>query len=1444
MRHAGKILLGILAGIVLLVLIAFGLMQTGFGKRQILALIEDQLSDPPAKLEAQALEGLVPFDMTIIGAKLSDEKGIWLEADRLSLAWSPSALLGGTASFENIGADRITVLRSPISPPSPPSNEPISLELPRLPVEIDLQRLAVERLELGPEFLGEPAVFAIQGKARLGDPANGLQAQLALNRIDRDLDRISLNLDYRPAADTLAVDVKAEEPKGGLITRMIGLPGTPKFALSISGSGPLTNWQAKGQATTDDQPLLDLNATSKGPAQDRTIAFNTKLHNAPMLPGDIVGLIEGGIAADGQIHIAALDQPIRIDGLKIETRAGTVTAKGSIAPDQALDLTLDLRLADSAPFATLLPPELKWGGAKAQLHLVGPIAKNKLDAEIQIDSFAYAEYGIGNGQISLTANLDTEKLRADTATLSVAANAITVPDPKLQAMLADGATIDFAGALDQTGAITADRLQLRAGAVALEAGGAATGWGVDSAQVKGKLDIGDLAPILELAGLQGGGKLNADVAVDRTPEMMSAQLDASAADLSLGIPEADRLIGAAPKLVLKVNQDATGPLTMDEAKLEGAGIDLTAGGTMTADQVLDLKADAKLADLGRILPNAKGGLSLTAAITGNAADPAAKLQIGSDRLTFDQFTIARIQAAIDAESLVTAPKAAIDAKAQVNALPASLRSKAGYDLASGKISATDIAARLGQTSVTGKIDVLDGLLNGTLDLSSPALAELAPLIGTDLRGSASGKVALRARGGKQDVTLDLTADSLEASDARIAQAQINATAADAFGKDPQLDATLAASGIDAGDQSIDTLNAKATGKLSDLAINADATGKDLALRTQASLQSAAEETRIALAQLDLTFKQVRASLVQPAEVTLGEGSTRIANLAIKSGGGTIALDADLGADSNRVSLILKQLPASLAEVAAPDLHLLGTLDGTLQLDGPKSAPQATLALQGKGLGVAGASAQLVDLDLKSSWAGGQLKADGKAVLGKGSGLDFSAALPMAADSTTGLPQFVPSASLEASAKGEIDLGLANAFIPGGADHIAGRAAVDLAARGAVGRPILSGKVAISEGRYENQRYGTRLQQLTAVLEGNGSKLRLVSLNARTPGGGTLSGEGDIDFAGAQPVTIAIRMDKARMINAPIGTAVTDGTLQVQGTLSSDIALTGKVRIVKAEIRIPDQLPVDVEEIAVKEINLPPARQAEVDAAADAPPPKTIKIGLDLAVDAPEQVFVRGRGLDAEMGGALKISSTADAPIITGALKLRRGDFDLLSRRLDFSKGTVTFSGGQKIDPVLDFAATTKLPEADVTVTITGPASRPAIALSSSPALPQDEIMARLLFGKASGALSPFEAVQLAQAMAQLTGVGGGGPGVLDKIRKGLGLDRLDLEAGEGSATSAPSLSAGRYVSRGVFVGAKQGATPGSSAATVEIELTPNVKIETDVGADSSGKAGINLEWNY
>jgi len=1441
MRRAVKIALAIVAGLVLLLLLGFGLAQTGYGKREILSLIEDQLADPPAHLEAQALEGFVPFDMTLIGAKLSDAQGVWLEADRLSLSWSPAALLNRRVAIRNLSADRIAVLRAPVTPPSPKKAE-TGFTLPHLPVDIDLQHLAVDRLELGAAVLGEPAVFAIQAQARLGDPANGLQADLALNRIDRDLDRVTLALDYKPAADTLALDAKVAEPQGGLLTKLLGLPAKPNFALALSGSGPLTDWQAKGQATSDAQALLDLSASSKGPADDRTVAFDAKLHALPMLPADLTPLVEGGISAEGRVHITALDQPIEIETLKLETRAGALSAQGKIDPGKWADLTLDLHVGASATFASLLPPNLTWDNGTAQLQLAGPIAAPKFLLDARIANFAFQENRIGDTTLKLGATLNSEKLRADGLAAMLTASSIIVADPKLQPFLADGATVGLIGSLDTQGAITADQLSLRSGKYALAVSGSAQAWGATAAQIKGRLDAEDLAPALAFAGLQGGGKAAIDLAIDKTTDGMSANLDATASAVSLGIPEADRLIGAAPKLSLMLRQDKAGAVTIERATLDGAAVSLTVGGTMTSDRQLDLKAEAKLSDLSKVLPQASGGLGLTVTISGNAADPAANMQITSAGLQIDPVKLSQLQAAIDATNLVSAPRASIQAKAQVNALAASVSSKVDFDPQTQRISVTDLLARLGGTTAKGRLDIADGLLNGDLAFSSPALGEFGPLLGTDIGGAVEGTLALRSVSGKQNAALKTTAESLEASGVRVKQADVNASAANLFGGDPDLDATLAASGIDASGQAIDRLNAKASGRLGDLTLTADANGANAKLATALHVNATKGETRISISKLDLTANKVTANLLHPAEIALQGGNTKITGLAIGARGGTAEIDADLGADHNQASITLKQMPTSLMEIVQPDLHLLGTIDGTLHLDGPKTAPNADITLKGRGLGVAGASAQLADLDLDGTWRAGQFSTKGHVALAKSGGLDLSAALPMAADPATGFPALDPAAPLTARAKGDIDLGIVNAFIPGGADHVAGQAALDLSVAGAVARPELAGKVTIANGRYENQRYGTRLQQLTATLEGSGSKLRLVSLSAKTPGGGSLGGTGDLDFSGAMPVTISIQMKNARVINAAIGTAVTDGALQIKGTMRDEIALTGKVTIVKAEIRIPDRLPVDVEEIQVKEINLPAARQAEVDAAAAAPPPKSVKIGLDLDVSAPEQVFVRGRGLDAEMGGALKIGGTADLPIITGALKLRRGDFNLLSQRLQFNRGNVTFSGGAEIDPVLDFVATSKLTDTEVTVTVSGTATKPKIELSSTPTLPQDEILARLLFGKASGALSPFEAVQLAQATAELAGVDAG-PGVLDKLRKGLGLDRLDIESGEGS-TTGPSLSAGRYVSRGVFVGAKQGTQTNSSAATVEIEVTPNIKVESDVGADSTGKAGINFEWNY
>src|SRR5207253_4115534 len=155
-----------------------------------------------------------------------------------------------------------------------------------------------------------------------------------------------------------------------------------------------------------------------------------------------------------------------------------------------------------------------------------------------------------------------------------------------------------------------------------------------------------------------------------------------------------------------------------------------------------------------------------------------------------------------------------------------------------------------------------------------------------------------------------------------------------------------------------------------------------------------------------------------------------------------------------------------------------------------------------------------------------------------------------------------------------------------------------------------------------------------------------------------------------------------------------------------------------DISIPGGLPPTVAVLDVERDGVPPP------AAAKTP----LVINLQLAIEAPNRILIKGRGLDAEMGGDLHIRGTTAAPIVEGGFELQRGFFTLANSKLTFTNGTVTFSGTglqKKLDPSLDFTAQTKAAEITAVVHITGLADSPQIELTSTPDMPQDEILARL-----------------------------------------------------------------------------------------------------------------------
>ena len=127
-----------------------------------------------------------------------------------------------------------------------------------------------------------------------------------------------------------------------------------------------------------------------------------------------------------------------------------------------------------------------------------------------------------------------------------------------------------------------------------------------------------------------------------------------------------------------------------------------------------------------------------------------------------------------------------------------------------------------------------------------------------------------------------------------------------------------------------------------------------------------------------------------------------------------------------------------------------------------------------------------------------------------------------------------------------------------------------------------------------------------------------------------------------------------------------------------------------------------------------------------------------------------------------------------------------------------------------------------------------------PPVPRDEIVSRVLFNKSAAQLSAAEAAQLAIALRELTGTGGG-TDILGFARRTLGVDVLRIETAEGGA---PGLEAGKYLTDKVYVGVKQGTSAQSSSAGVEVELTPNVTVESEMTGEGANKSGIRFQWDY
>ncbi|MCL2385158.1 MAG: translocation/assembly module TamB domain-containing protein, partial [Alphaproteobacteria bacterium] len=732
--------------------------------------------------------------------------------------------------------------------------------------------------------------------------------------------------------------------------------------------------------------------------------------------------------------------------------------------------------------------------------------------------------------------------------------------------------------------------------------------------------------------------------------------------------------------------------------------------------------------------------------------------------------------------------------------------------------------KIGSVTANGAITVgADWLASGKLTLHGSDLDDLSPLALEKLTGAIDADLTFSREDSRQDITLTAKGQKLAGFGMGLDKLSADLTATDLFQR-PSVTGFAEAVAVRVGGQTITRLRLDAKGASGATNVKLTALAQGVDVKASGRVDSSTP-LRVDLSELDAHRGGTRVVLAAPATIIRENEQTTIRNLTLLMNSGRLSIDGRVGPNSDlRVKAI--GVPLSVAALVAPDLGLSGTLDGEAAMAGPLGSPTGTYRLRlanvmttqsrNAGLPPAGAEAS-------GSLEGTRTRLDSKIAAG--------AALHA---TVTGIVPFAFDGSLDLVVKGTIDAAIANGAMAAQGRRVTGIVAVDSHVTGPLAKPNATGTILLSNGSFRDDDLGTRFDTIHAKLVAQGDKITIENASAVSRNGGvlTLSGDVRLDPASGFPGSIKIVGQRAEIVRNAMATAIVDLDLTLTGPLSQDPHVGGKVDIETLDISIADQLPSSAQPLeGTKHIWPTPTAQRRLALAAKSKASRggtPFNATLDVLVDVPGHIRVTGRGLDAELGGSLKVLGSLTEPKPEGTFHLIQGKMQILATQLDFTRANLTFAGD--LSPQLDFLATTQAGGASIRIAVTGKPSDPQFEFSSSPDYPEDEILSRLLFGQPAGNLTPTQALTLTQVVA----IYSGGSSALEGLRRSLGL-------GDSSASSDPLSN---WFGNRVSLGIRTGATPGQTGLGVDISIWRQLKARgtIDSKGDASVGVGAETEW--
>ena len=443
--------------------------------------------------------------------------------------------------------------------------------------------------------------------------------------------------------------------------------------------------------------------------------------------------------------------------------------------------------------------------------------------------------------------------------------------------------------------------------------------------------------------------------------------------------------------------------------------------------------------------------------------------------------------------------------------------------------------------------------------------------------------------------------------------------------------------------------------------------------------------------------------------------------------------------------------------------------------------------------------------------------------------------PAGLDATVAGTYNQASGSADVTARGQALMAAANAFIAPMA--LSGPAQFDLRLNGQPSLQALSGNISFPGTRVAIPQVFGLIDPLTGQISLNNGNAQ-INLNGQWSDGGSFTVTGPLSLTAPYTAGIDVVANGLVVTDDALYRTILDARIGFDGPLMGNGQINGVVNVGPTELNIAASMggggsPIPpIKHVGEGQISYQTRRRAgliQEDTGNGGGGGGGPVYGLNINISAPQQIFVRGRGLDAELGGALNVTGTTANPIPAGSIDLIRGRLDFVGRRLELTRGLVTLEGS--FIPYIDFVASNTSSAGTAELNIFGPVNAPEVEVTSSPARPAEEALGMLVFGDQFTNISPLRLAQLASAFAMLAGKGGG---LLGNAREGLGLSSLDLTTDDEGNTQ---VGVGAYLSEEIYTDVTVN-TEGKTELNLNLDVTDRITATGTV--DSEGQSALGL----